>query len=208
MLKPFIYAVADERYWHIYGKAFLNSARAHGHEADVFCLKLASTADERAHCATERFRLMPALVKKHGPALALDVDAIIRKPFTVGAEYDVGVFIRPSGPEHHTVWVGGEEISVCARALAGIFYCTEQGLGFAEAIAEAMDEPSLRWGDDQAAIWDAYQRLGSMFRVKLFDTRHMNWKPGSDAPIYAAKGRSKAGGAFLKEVEHWRRHVN
>src|SRR5688572_27438455 len=98
MVKPLIYATADRSYYDLYGIAFLESAKVHGHEARVFrgAHRLAETDFKlKAYYAAWRFRVLPEVLRSYPAALVLDVDTIIQSPIEIGDEYDLGIFFRP-----------------------------------------------------------------------------------------------------------------
>jgi hypothetical protein len=192
MIRPFIFGTADAHYNQTYAPAFLNSARAQGHEAAVFCDGTAPrTFQEKANYAVQRYRMLPELLTRHPAVLLVDVDSIIRRPIEIEPEYDLGVFLRPDKIESR-------------RVLAGLFYCTSRAASFALALADAMKGNHPQWGADQHALWPIYRDLGSQYNVKQFDNRHIDWEPDSDPCIYTAKGplRRKAA-AFMDEVAGW-----
>jgi hypothetical protein len=192
MIRPYIFGVADKFYNNMYVPAFINSARAQGHDVEVFCDGThPRTFQEKANYAVKRFQMLPELLTKHPAVLLVDVDSIVRRPIEIESEYDLGVFLRPDKVESR-------------RVLAGLFYCTSRAASFALALADAMKGAHPQWGADQHALWPVYRDLGSQYLVKQFDTSHIDWEPDSDPCIYSAKGpmRRKAP-AFVEEVAKW-----
>ncbi len=193
MIKPYIYGVADPRYMRLYGHAFLNSARAHGHQADVFVAGWPiSTGSQKMRYCAWRFQMMPELLTKFPAVLMLDVDSIILRPFEVDDEYDLGLFVR-----YH------DQHKANVRTIGGIFYCTPRAIEFAQAMADDVTKAASHWGDDQAALWRTYAAHGSKYRVKLFDKTDMDWEPKSKARIFTGKGDVKRSNAFLDALNRW-----
>lgn len=192
MIKPFIFAACDQRYYDLYGAAFLNSARAAGHEVEVFCDGGISGLNRRAHYSVQRFRMLPGLLTTHPAVLMLDVDSIVREPVEIGEEYDLGLFPRL------------DEADERKRMIAGIFYCTDRATDFAWALTEAIGH---EWGDDQRAIWQTYEAMKDKFKIKKFTNRVMDWDTPTKAKIFTAKGLQKIDGPFLNEVAQWRQRA-
>lgn len=195
MIRPFLFAACDKNYRALYKEAFLNSARAHGHEASVFCDGGSAGALLRPFYASLRFRMLPALLKTHQAVLLLDVDSIIREPIEVGESYDIGIFPRLDEAEEYK------------RVLAGIVYCTDRAAPFAQAIVDGIGGHDMRWGDDQRALWRAYDTMKDRYRVKKFTTRDMDWDTPTRARIFTAKGLQKIDQPFMAEVKHWKQRA-
>jgi hypothetical protein len=194
-MKPFIYSVADDYYMRTYAPAFINSARAQGHDAEVFLGTFpASTGGQKLRYCTWRFELMPDLLKKYPAVLMLDVDSVIKKPFEVDDEFDLGIYVR------------NEIHELTTRTLGGIFYCTPRGAGFADALARDMAPGAKRWCDDQAVLWKTYAEHRDDYRIKLFDRTHLDWEPNPKARVLTGKGDAKQKNWFRDELTKWTNH--
>jgi hypothetical protein len=195
LIRPFIYAVADTGYYFKYAAAFLNSARANGHQAEVFCDGESAGEHNHGKYASWRYAMLPEMLAKHPAVLVLDVDTVIQRPFEIEEEYDLGVYLRPWKPTPKT------------KTMAGIFYCTDRAMEFAQTVAKAMAEPGPWWGRDQAILWNVHEEMGAKYRVKLLDSEHMDWTPGCKAPVYT-RGRPKPEAtAFAEASQNWSAHA-
>lgn len=187
-----IYAVCDKYYRDTYGAAFLASARARGHEAEVICDgETAIDQTDACRYLRQRWQVMPGLVAKHGSVLMLDVDTIFRAPVRIDEDAEMGVFLRPGRPVEHPT-------------LGGIIYCTERAMAFAEALAGAA-EGIRKWGDDQRILAAIYDDLRADFSVQHFGSGLMDWSWDSAAPIFTAKGAVKFDNRFREKVQKWAR---
>jgi hypothetical protein len=191
-----IYATCDRRYQGLYENAFTASARAFGHDVEVFCDDdFVHTEADAMRIVLRRFQILPDLLRKHGSALMLDVDSMVRRPITIEPEYDLGIFLRPT-PEKQF------------RTLCSVFYCTDRAMAFAEAMKAACDKADpekLSWCDEQGILWDVYDRLGDQYHVKFLDRSFIDWEWPCKAAVYTGKGAIKATLPFKRELEKWRR---
>lgn len=194
-MKPYIFAACDSRYGALYAAAFVNSARACGHDADVFVDDVASGIERRTYYSTLRFRMLPDLMKTHPAVLLLDVDSIIREPIEIDPEYDLGIFPR------------FDEAEECKRILGGIVYVTDRAKDFAQALADGLSANGLEWGADQRVLWQTYDAMADRYRVKKFNTRDMDWDMPTNARIFTAKGLQKINKPFMAEVAKWRKQA-
>lgn len=191
-MRPFVYAVADDYYNRTYAASFLNSARAAGHQAEVFVGDMpCGGSKEKAQYAAWRYRMLPEMLAKHPAVLIVDIDSIFNRAMEVDDKYDLGLFIRNWKHEPNT------------RVLGGLFYCTSRGLGFAEAMAQAMSAPRQDWGDDQAALWHTYEGEGHKYQIKMFNNEDIDWEIKSDPIIFTAKGLTKDHNTFKDMVFRW-----
>lgn len=194
MIRPLLFAACDLRYRDLYGAAFLNSARAAGHEAEVFCDEQVATMATRPHYISWRFRLLPEVLKKHPAVLALDIDSIVREPLEIGPEYDLGVFLRLNEDDPRM------------RVIGGLVYCTDRAMDFAQALADGMRD-AVEWGDDQHLLWKTFEAMKDRYRIKKFTTRDMDWDTPTKARIFTAKGLQKINKPFMAEVAKWRKQA-
>lgn len=192
LIKPFVYAVCDTNYQRHYAKSFCNSARAFGHEAEVFCdgKEAIETSDGLRYCVW-RFQMLPELLKQHPHVLMVDIDSVFAGPFEVHPDYDLGIFLRPYNPPR-------------TKTLCSVFYCTDKAIEFAEAVAREC-EGADTWMDDQAAVWRVYEAMGERFRIKRLDENHVSWR-GPTAPVWTGKGCAKVtNNEFRAAVLDWAR---
>lgn len=189
-----IYATCDRRYQGLYQTAFTTSARAFGHDVEVFCTDdFVHTEDDAMRIVLWRFQMLPELLRKHGSALMLDIDSMVRRPIAFDPAYDLGIFLRPT-PEKQF------------RTLCSVFYCTDRAMAFAEAMKEACDNAGkLKWCDEQGILWDVYDRLGDQFNVAFLGRDLIDWEWPCKAAVYTGKGAIKASLPFKRELEKWRR---
>ena len=189
-MKPFVYSVCDTGYRDLYAEAFVNSARAHGHDVEIFCTgkKAESLADKVRLCAW-RFELLPQLLRTYGAVLMLDIDSVVQRPLNIADEYDLGIFLRP------------EQSKDRFKTLCSVFYCTDRAMDFAEEIITGGTH-SVLWCDDQGVVWRAYEKLGHRYKVKRFDEGFISWRDAS-VPIFTGKGMAKTGRAFADALERW-----
>lgn len=192
-MKPYIYSVCDTGYRDTYADAFLSSARAHGHRAEVFCTgKPAPKLADKVHLCAWRFQMLPALLCRHSAVLMLDIDSVIQRPLDIEDEYDLGIFLRPDKAKEKF------------KTLCSILYCTYRAIDFAEEVAKGGSTSwrGLGWCDDQAVVWRAYDKLGHRYNVKRFDEDFISWRDES-ARIFTGKGVVKAGQAFKDIARQW-----
>src|SRR5690554_3085167 len=148
MVKPYIYAVSDRRYYDLYGRAFLSSSKANGHVTRVYtCWRVAETPADKWSLLVLRYRLLPVLLDRHEAVLMCDVDTIFRQPVEIEAAYDLGLYLRE----------GREEAS--KKTLCSVLYCTHRARSFAQALADEVSADGLGWGDDQAIAYRLYEEM-------------------------------------------------
>ena len=189
-MRPYIYSVCDTGYRDRYASSFLNSARANGHQAEVFCTeKPAVRLVDKVRLCAWRFELLPQLLREHGAVLMLDIDSVVQQPLEIGDEYDLGIFLRP------------EQAKDRFKTLCSIFYCTDRAMDFADEII-AGGTHNILWCDDQGVVWRAYEKLGHCYKVKCFDEGFISWR-NADANVFTGKGLVKAGRAFNRLVGEW-----
>lgn len=190
-----IYTVADRYYWDRFGAAFLNSARAHGHRAKVFCDHDTIERDaDKVHFVLWRYMILPDLLRRHKEVLLVDIDSVFLRPIKFDPNVDLGIFLRPECREIESATAGG------------IFYCTDRAMGFAEAMADACRTGS-KWGDDQRFLAETYAAHGERYAVEYLDNNFVSWAwPASPrAAIFTAKGAIKDTPKFQHLVGKWSR---
>ena len=188
-----VYATCDPRYKARYGQAFLASARAAGHKAEIFADdgQPKGFAEKMYYCIW-RFRTLPELLREHGSVLMLDVDTVFLRKFDP-PKGDMGIFLREHIPEDEF------------KTLCSIFYCTDRAMDFAVELAKAasVDHMTLRWCEDQKILWDTYKAHGSGYDVARLTQDHIDWQWPTKAPIYTGKGRTKMDPNFMRQIAKW-----
>ena len=187
-MKPLIYTVCDTGYRDLYGDTFTRSARAAGHDVEVFCTgRKAESMADKVELLGWRFQMLPSLLRKHGAAMMVDIDSVVQRPAEVGAEYDFGLFLRPEQPDERV------------KTLCSIVYCTDRAMEFADEIATNL---ATAWFEDQAIVWRAYDRMKDRYKVKQFSEDFISWR-NANAAIFTGKGAVKHGPAFTKLTERY-----
>jgi hypothetical protein len=189
-MRPLIFTVCDQIYRDKYAKAFEASARANGHDVEVFCDGgMALMAREGTRYAALRFRKLPELLRKHESVLVLDIDSLIMKPIEIAPEYDMGLFFRP--------WKTKDNL----RILAAMSYFTPRAMEFAEMVAEKLDVVGLKWTGDQLMLWRTYEAIGHKFNILSIDREMLDWEDMNRACVYTAKGPRKSTPEFKAAME-------
>lgn len=189
-VRPFVYSVCDQGFYDRFGQSFLNSARAHGHEAELFCDGEQATEATKSKYLAWRYQLLPELLEKHPAVLMVDIDSVFTAPVEIEDEYDVGAFMRPNEPLH-------------MRTLGSIVYVTDKAKAFAWALADGLSNGPVLWYQDQVLLWNTLKAFGDRYRVKVFDESVMSWRDPK-APIYTGKGPRKDSAEFGVAVEDWK----
>jgi hypothetical protein len=188
--RPFIFTVCDQLYRKRYADGFIKSARANGHEVEVFCDGgLPLMPRDAIRYTTMRFRMLPELLRKYESVLIIDIDSLIMKPIEIAPEYDLGLCFRD--------WKTKDNL----RILAAMSYFTQRSMEFAEMLAEKMDVPGLKWTGDQLMLWQTYKAIGHKFNIFAIDRDILDWEDMDRACVFTAKGPRKRDPEFVAAME-------
>lgn len=174
LYRPLIYAACDQAYFDTHAEAFCRSAMLHGHPVIV---DLVSESDNPADYACARFIRLPKMLKDKRGILVADVDSVFNGPIEMDDEFDLGVFARP--------WMKDPAKAV----LAGLFYCGNNAMLFAQELRRTILSAPIEWGCDQAALSETYRKYYSTYKVAKFSSKTMSYAFDTEAPMWTAKGQ-------------------
>ncbi len=186
-VKPFILAACDTTYYETYGQALYRSARAAGHDCEVFCSgEQVTDWDSKIRHAHLRYQILPDRLQS-GPVLMLDADSIIRKPAIVSDGCELGLVILDMDDYYRQV-------------NGGCVYITPELMPLALKLKERIN--SQHWFDDQISLFRLCVKRGN-YRTQTFDDSFFSWKMNPEAPIWTGKHKAKFRGDFLSELRKW-----
>lgn len=147
---------------------------------------------QKTYYACSRFIRLSELFNST-PVLAVDIDAVIRKPIpTLTADYDFYV--------HH---IAGKK----ARYLAGGFWLNvnancKRFLGeYANQLISSFNQDYIYWGLDQ----DVLDSIIPKFNYGQLPMSYIDWNMKSDSIIWTAKGTRKELALFVNEQKQYSR---
>lgn len=182
-MRPLIFAAADEIFYNQFAKPLMRSAESCGMRVAV-CNGGKLKTREDASCM--RFRLLPDLLREHPAVFVIDVDSIINQPFEFPDWVDIGFFPRFDRLEPHM------------KTLMAGFYITDQAIGFAEEMKEAVSQKPTFWAEEQEIFHRLFEKHRDRYRWQFFGEELLSWRDG--APIYSPKGDRKFRKTFQARV--------
>ena len=142
---------------------------------------------QKTYYACARFMRLQAVA---GSVLALDIDAVIRRPITPPAHQDV-----------HLHKIFGKK----ARCLAGAVYINNSITGhkfikeYARALQTTLESDAIYWGVDQ----DVLQQVANNYDIGQLPMSLIDWNMQSDSAVWTAKGTRKSLEVFVNEQKKY-----
>ena len=150
----------------------------------------------RSYYACLRFLIAPTIIRSAGEVLILDIDGVIMNTFDFPKKA-VGYF--PREPLDGTQ--GWEQEGT--RVAAGAVYYNQNGLKYAEAVAEEISKLPMQWFVDQIALSRVLGNLPDD-QVHKFDSKFMDWEFIEGTTIWTGKGpRKYANPVYVKQKESY-----
>jgi hypothetical protein len=177
--------------------ARLNKATLSDHEADQ--LRRSMTAMQKGqdrsltermqktYYACARFVRLKDMIRPNQTVLAIDVDAVIRKPITA----------LPNNCDFYIHRIEGNR----ARFLAGgIQFNPTSGSQqfiqqYAQELAKCLENDCIYWGLDQ----DLLENIASKYHYQMLPMTLIDWNMHRDSSIWTAKGTRKSLSVFVNE---------
>jgi len=188
MVKPLIYAICDQAYFHTHAEAFRRSGESHGNiifielirpNDHVEWVERLPPHDRKTFYVMLRFLLLPKLLKHCQGILVCDIDSVFNAKIEFPDEYDMGIFFRP--------WLGEPSLKVLCSAT----YFTPRAIPFLERVRDRLLASSGEWGCDQAAIWQQTVEDEGKYNILQLDQDFISFDRFADAPIWTAKGPTR-----------------
>lgn len=147
---------------------------------------------QKTYYACARFTRLKEIYQPDSTAFAVDIDAVVRKPFNF-LPNDCDFYIHRVTGKNPRFLAGGIQLNPCSRS--SDFISTYSNL-----LVDSLEKDYIYWGLDQ----DLLENLVTQYKYQQLPFELIDWNMGLHSAIWTAKGARKSVSAFVNECAKYK----